>query len=67
MDVLFVDLDNTLYPKSFRIHEMMSEKIHEYFKSQLQLSDEDAFHLHMKYYKQFGLALEGLVRNHKIG
>ena len=34
--------------------------------SHLSLSQEDANHLHMKYYKDYGLAIEGLVRHHKI-
>ena len=66
-EVLFVDLDNTLYPKSYKIHDMMSVKISEYFKNQFSLTHEEARNLHMKYYEQYGLALEGLVRHHKIG
>ncbi|GEQ68150.1 hypothetical protein JCM33374_g1817 [Metschnikowia sp. JCM 33374] len=44
----------------------MQVKIHKYFKDELALSDEDAHNLHINYYRTYGLALEGLVRNHKV-
>ncbi len=65
--VFFVDLDNTLYPKSYKIHDMMAELIDLYFVNELKLSPADARTLHERYYKDYGLALEGLVRFHKIG
>jgi pyrimidine and pyridine-specific 5'-nucleotidase len=44
----------------------MTELIDEYFIRHLELSREDAFKLHQEYYKTYGLAIEGLVRHHKI-
>ena len=32
----------------------------------LELSQEEATHLHQKYYKEYGLAIEGLTRHHTI-
>ncbi|KAI5949057.1 SDT1 [Candida theae] len=64
--IFFFDIDNCLYPKSTRIFEMMQEKIHDYFKHNLKLNDEDASKLHQDYYKTYGLAIEGLVRNHQV-
>lgn len=64
--IFYFDIDNCLYQKSTKIHDMMQEKIHAYFKNHLRLNDEDAHSLHMNYYKTYGLALEGLVRNHKV-
>ena len=32
----------------------------------LELSEEDALALHLKYYTQYGLAIEGLARHHKV-
>jgi pyrimidine and pyridine-specific 5'-nucleotidase len=37
-----------------------------YFINNLSLPPADALKLHNAYYTQYGLALEGLVRNHKI-
>lgn len=44
----------------------MTTLIDDYFIRHLELSQEDAFKLHQEYYKNYGLAIEGLVRHHKI-
>lgn len=62
----FFDIDNCLYHRSTRIHDLMQIYIHRYFKKHLHLNDEEAHNLHMSYYKQYGLALEGLVRLHRV-
>lgn len=64
--VFFFDIDNCLYKRSTKIHDLMQIYIHRYFKKHLHLDDKDANELHMHYYKQYGLALEGLVRLHKV-
>jgi pyrimidine and pyridine-specific 5'-nucleotidase len=37
-----------------------------YFETHLSLSTAEANALHFKYYKEYGLAIEGLVRHHKV-
>lgn len=64
--VFFFDIDNCLYKRSTKIHDLMQIYIHRYFKKNLDLDDFEANELHMHYYKQYGLALEGLVRLHKV-
>lgn len=44
----------------------MSELIDQYFIKHLSLSRDEAYELHQRYYKDYGLAIEGLVRHHKI-
>jgi hypothetical protein len=44
----------------------MTELIDLYFMKHLELSREDAFKLHQEYYKNYGLAIEGIVRHHRI-
>lgn len=44
----------------------MSRLINDYFIKHLELAAEDAWNLHVKYYKDYGLAIEGLARHHKI-
>lgn len=44
----------------------MKVLIHRYFTNHLLLTPSDAHHLHEHYYRQYGLAIEGLVRHHKI-
>ena len=44
----------------------MQDLIDEYFITHLSISRDDAIMLHKKYYKEYGLAIEGLVRFHKV-
>lgn len=44
---------------------MMTERIREYIIG-LGLEEEEAERLHQKYYKEYGLAIRGLVMHHKI-
>ncbi|KAF2870725.1 Haloacid dehalogenase-like hydrolase-domain-containing protein [Massariosphaeria phaeospora] len=64
--VFFFDIDNCLYPKSMNIARMMTELIDKFFETHLSLSQADANALHFKYYRDYGLAIEGLVRHHKV-
>lgn len=64
--VFFFDIDNCLYPKSYQIHEKMSVLIDKYFQEHLSISQEEAYQLHQRYYRDYGLAIEGLVRHHKV-
>lgn len=64
--VFFFDIDNCLYTKAYKIHEHMSVLIDNYFQSHLSMSREDATMLHQRYYKDYGLAIEGLVRHHRV-
>lgn len=49
-----------------RVHDHMSELIDIYFMKHLNLDQSEAFRLHQEYYKNYGLAIEGLVRHHQI-
>ncbi|KAL5117783.1 suppressor of deletion of TFIIS [Pleosporales sp. CAS-2024a] len=64
--VFFFDIDNCLYPKSLDIHRMMAELIDKFFEHHLSLSRKDANELHYRYYREYGLAIEGLVRHHQV-
>ncbi|CEQ40074.1 SPOSA6832_01650, partial [Sporobolomyces salmonicolor] len=47
------------------IAELMKDKIRTYF-TRLGLSDAEAARLHHHYYTEYGLAIRGLVRHHKV-
>ncbi|KKK12567.1 hypothetical protein P175DRAFT_0494756 [Aspergillus ochraceoroseus IBT 24754] len=64
--VFFFDIDNCLYPRGSNIHDEMQKLIHQFFVRHLSLNADDAHLLHTKYYKEYGLAIEGLTRHHKI-
>lgn len=65
-NVFFFDIDNCLYPRNKNVHHAMQELIDKFFIKHLSLSAEDALMLHQKYYRDYGLAIEGLYRHHKI-
>lgn len=64
--VFFFDIDNCLYPKSRNVHDHMAKLINNYFVSHLDMPAEEATRLHHQYYKDYGLAIEGLSRHYKI-
>ncbi|KAL8901433.1 MAG: hypothetical protein Q9207_005203 [Kuettlingeria erythrocarpa] len=45
---------------------IFDERKDQYFAQHLALSAEDANMLHMEYYKNYGLAISGLVTHHKV-
>ncbi|KAF3918613.1 hypothetical protein AA313_de0203328 [Arthrobotrys entomopaga] len=64
--VFFFDIDNCLYSRNFRIHNLMQDLIDDYFQHHLSLDRDSAIVLHKRYYQDYGLALDGLIRHHKI-
>ena len=64
--IFFFDIDNCLYPKNKNVHDHMAALINKYFITHLSISTEDATKLHLQYYKDYGLAIEGLARYHKV-
>ncbi|KAM7211940.1 HAD-like domain containing protein [Rhypophila decipiens] len=64
--VFFFDIDNCLYPKSAKVHDLMAQLIDEYFVKHLSIPWNEAVRLHKEYYQSYGLAIEGLVRHHQI-
>ncbi|KAI4210062.1 MAG: hypothetical protein LQ351_007052 [Letrouitia transgressa] len=64
--VLFFDIDNCLYPRSKKVHDLMHVLINNFFEKHLSLSTADAIVLHQRYYKDYGLAISGLVQHHKV-
>ena len=64
--VFFFDIDNCLYPKSTKVHEAMAELITKFFRDHFNISQDEAEKLHLQYYKDYGLAVEGLSRHHGV-
>lgn len=64
--VFFFDIDNCLYHASTRIHDQMQVSIERYFQHSLNLDPEAARKLNHTYYREYGLAIRGLVMFHGI-
>jgi pyrimidine and pyridine-specific 5'-nucleotidase len=63
--IVFFDLDNTLYPEETGIHMIMAERIVSYLKNVVEIHDNPT-ELAQWYYKNYGLAIRGLIEHHKI-
>jgi pyrimidine and pyridine-specific 5'-nucleotidase len=46
--------------------QLLTFLVDDFFSTHLSMKREDAVMLHQKYYKEYGLAIEGLTRHHKI-
>ncbi|KAI9726703.1 MAG: hypothetical protein M1834_008638 [Cirrosporium novae-zelandiae] len=57
--IFYFDIDNCVF-------KLMQDLIDSYFRRHLGLSEADSKMLHNKYYKDYGLAIEGLARHHKV-
>jgi len=64
--VLFLDLDNTLYPKALDVGEQMAERIRLFFEQRLGLRPRDAAELGRRFYLDYGLAVRGLVSHFDV-
>lgn len=64
--VLFFDLDNTVYSESSGIGQMMIERIHSYCVDVMGMSTEEANDLGSKYFRDYGLAIRGLLKHHQV-
>ncbi|MBE9479693.1 MAG: pyrimidine 5'-nucleotidase [Chloroflexi bacterium] len=63
---LFLDLDDTLYPRTSGLWEAVGGRIQSYIEMKLNLCAEDASLLRAQYLAQFGTTLNGLMRYHQI-
>jgi putative hydrolase of the HAD superfamily len=66
MKCLLLDLDCTLYPPENTIFLSMGIRITDYIQMVLNISRTEASLLRDRYWKEYGLTLIGLIRNHSI-
>lgn len=64
--VFFFDLDNTLYPKSSGIAELMAQRIELFFVNYLKLPLDESRILGARFYRDYGLAIKGLIKHFSI-
>ena len=62
----FFDLDNTLYRKSSGIAELMAQRIELFFQTYLHLPEAESRVLGAKFYRDYGLAIKGLIKHFAI-
>ena len=64
--IFFFDIDNCLYRSSTGVNDLMQASIEGYFENKLNLSPIEARKLNLRYYKEYGLAIRGLVMFHGV-
>lgn len=65
-DAVFIDLDDTLYPRDNGVWQAISARIQEYLIQRLGLDPAQADQVRATYLNQFGTTLNGLRANYEI-
>lgn len=66
VEVIFFDLDNTLYPNSSGIDFVWKQLCMQYIQQTVGVSSQEAIQLTSQYHLEFGLTIKGLVKHHSI-
>jgi putative hydrolase of the HAD superfamily len=64
-NILF-DLDNTLYSHTCGLFHLIEERIREYLRVRLKLTQEEAADLRSSYLRSYGFTLVGLMKHQRI-
>ncbi|WP_072779359.1 pyrimidine 5'-nucleotidase [Marivita hallyeonensis] len=60
------DLDNTLYPPAIRLFDQIEVRMTKFVMDALNVTRAEADHLRVKYWKQYGTTLSGLMQEHDV-
>lgn len=63
---LLLDLDDTLYPSTSGVWDVVRDRIQAYIESRLSIPPEQATRLRERYLKQFGTTLTGLQEEYSV-
>jgi putative hydrolase of the HAD superfamily len=66
VEVLFIDLDETIYPKNNGLWQFISRRINTYLTDRMQIPLETAQTLRQQYFQTYGTTLRGLMENHDV-
>ena len=64
--VVFLDLDDTLYPPSSGVWQAIGERIQVFMMDRLGVTYDEATSLRRRYFEQYGTTLNGLWFNHGV-
>jgi putative hydrolase of the HAD superfamily len=63
-DLAVIDLDNTLYAADSGVFDRMDKRMTAFVASELDVDDEEANRLRVKYWKEYGTTLRGMMLHH---
>src|SRR5688500_10406771 len=64
--IALYDLDNTLYPHTVGLMDLINERINLFVQERLQLDLDAARELRHQYFQAYGTTLAGLQKHHNI-
>jgi putative hydrolase of the HAD superfamily len=64
ISLVVIDLDNTLYEANNGVFARMDAQMNAYIRRELGLNHEQADKIRVKYWKQYGSTLKGLMQHH---
>jgi len=65
-DLAVIDLDNTLYAADNGVFARMDKRMTEFVANELGVNSEEADRLRVKYWKEYGTTLRGMMLHHKM-
>ena len=63
---IFFDLDDTLYPPESGLWKAIKERMNNYMRDRMDISEHEIPILREKYFMQYGTTMRGLQANHNI-
>ncbi len=66
IDILLIDLDDTVYPSSLNLWPLYTVRIQSYIREKLKVPAEQAFPLQERLFREFGTTLRGLQHEYDI-
>ena len=63
-DLAVIDLDNTLYAADSGVFDRMDKRMTAFVASELNVDNEEANRLRVKYWKKYGTTLRGMMLHH---
>jgi len=66
MDAILFDLDNTLYHPARELFSLIDVRINRYMSDVVGISPDDVDGLRRRYWADYGVTLQGLIRHHAV-
>jgi putative hydrolase of the HAD superfamily len=63
---IFFDVDDTLYSPSTGLWHAIKQRMNDYMREHMDISEDQIPELRERYYKQYGTTLKGLEKHHDI-
>ena len=66
IDHWIFDLDNTLYPPSAKLFDLIDVRMRGFIMRLLNVSEEEAHHVQKDYFHRYGTTMAGLMQHHGV-